>query len=340
VNALFLILAAAQATGQVPAPVPAWQDWSSAVFARAAAENRLVLLDLGAVWCHWCHVMEETTYQHPRVLELLRDHFVAVRVDQDARPDLANRYEDYGWPATILFDASGRELAKFSGYIEPPRMIGMLEAFVADPTPGPSAGEGPALVTTATRSLPDDLRQRLARLLVERYDPEHGGCGFAKKFLDWDAVEYSMLRGREGDAASEGRARQTLDAQLRLIDPVWGGVYQYSHGGNWENPHFEKLLSFQAENLRVYAQAYALYGDARYLKAARDIHSYLVTFLRDPQGGFYVSQDADLVGANMRATTSLSAMPRAARGVSRGSTPISTRAKTGGRPRPSWPFMP
>ena len=92
-----------------------------------------MLLDLGAVWCHWCHVMEETTYRHPRVLELLRDHFVVVRVDQDARPDLANRYEDYGWPATILFDASGRELAKLSGYIEAPRMIGMLEAFVADP---------------------------------------------------------------------------------------------------------------------------------------------------------------------------------------------------------------
>src|SRR5262249_30654899 len=71
----------------------AWQGWSDAVFARAAREHRLVLLDLGAVWCHWCHVMEETTYKDPDVTALLRDHFVAVRVDQDARPDLSNRYE-------------------------------------------------------------------------------------------------------------------------------------------------------------------------------------------------------------------------------------------------------
>ena len=323
-NALSLILAVAPAAA--PAPAPAWQDWSSAVFVRAQSEKRLVLLDLGAVWCHWCHVMEETTYRHPRVVELLRDHFVAVRVDQDARPDLANRYEDYGWPATILFDATGRELAKISGYVEPPRMISLLEAFVADPTPGPSAGAGPALVTAATGSLPEAQRQRLTELLVERYDPEHGGWGFAKKFLDWDAVEYSMLRGREGDVASERRARQTLDAQLGLIDPVWGGVYQYSHGGNWANPHFEKLLAFQAENLRVYAQAYALYGEARYLKAARDIHRYLLTFLRDGEGAFYVSQDADLVrGEHAGDYFSLGDAARRARGLPRVDTHLYAR---------------
>src|SRR5215470_15632705 len=117
----------------------AWQDWGDEAFARAAREHRLVLLDLGAVWCHWCHVMEETTYQDPEVTALLRDHFVAVRVDQDARPDLSNRYEDYGWPATIVFDARGTELVKFSGYIPPPRMASLLRAVVEDPTPGPSA---------------------------------------------------------------------------------------------------------------------------------------------------------------------------------------------------------
>jgi hypothetical protein len=88
-------------------------------------------------------------------------------------------------------------------------------------------------------------------------------------------------------------ARGTLDAALGLVDPVWGGVYQYSHGGVWTNPHFEKIMSFQAEDMRVYALAYRVYGDERYLKAARDIERYLLAFLRSPEGAFWASQDAD-----------------------------------------------
>ena len=82
-----------------------WQPWSDEVFERAQEENRFVLLDLGAVWCHWCHVMEDVTYRDPEVIRLLRSRYIAVRVDQDSRPDLSNRYEDYGWPATVVFDA-------------------------------------------------------------------------------------------------------------------------------------------------------------------------------------------------------------------------------------------
>src|SRR5260370_27560790 len=87
-----------------------WQPWSDAVFAQAKKEGRFVLLNLGAVWCHWCHViMDEITYQDPKVIELIRSHYVAVLVDEHSRPDLSNRYEDYGWPATIVFDADRRD---------------------------------------------------------------------------------------------------------------------------------------------------------------------------------------------------------------------------------------
>src|SRR5438270_14068072 len=103
-----------------------WQPWSDSIFDTARKEKRFVLLDLGAVWCHWCHVMEEITYRDPRVIEEIRRHFVPLRVDQDARPDLSNRYEDYGWPATIIFDGAGRELVKFAGYVPPPRMLALL----------------------------------------------------------------------------------------------------------------------------------------------------------------------------------------------------------------------
>ena len=88
-----------------------WSDWSDDLFARATAEKRFVILDLEAVWCHWCHVMEKTTYSDPKVIDLLASHYIPVRVDQDANPDLSSRYGDWGWPATIVFGPDGTELA-------------------------------------------------------------------------------------------------------------------------------------------------------------------------------------------------------------------------------------
>jgi uncharacterized protein len=301
------------------APAIEWQGWSDAAFDRARAEKRLVILDLVAVWCHWCHVMEETTYKDPEVVREIGAHFVALRVDQDSRPDLSNRYEDYGWPATIIFDASGKELVKFAGYIPPERMRTLLAGVVADPTPGPSvpltpdpdtAGLRPALPTAGGQSrwtapagrgengktsLSTPQRNDLIALLEQRYDREKGGWGFAKKFLDFDGVEYGLSGPRRGDADAERMARETLTLSRKLIDPVWGGLYQYSDSGDWDHPHFEKLLQFQAEGIRLYAMAYAQGQDPEDLRSARSILRYVRAFLKSPEGAFYVSQDADLV---------------------------------------------
>jgi uncharacterized protein YyaL (SSP411 family) len=284
-----LVFPAAAPAGEI-----AWQDWTDGAFVRAKAEKRLVLLDLGAVWCHWCHVMEETTYKDPRVVELLGKHFVAIRVDQDARPDLSNRYEDYGWPATIIFDASGRELVKFAGYIPPPRMISLLEGVVADPTPGPSARAEASVRPAAGGSLAPALRQELGEILSARYDREHGGWGFAKKYLDFDSVEWCLTRARAGDKDAEAMARETLDLSRKLIDPVWGGLNQYSDSGDWEHPHFEKLMQFQAAGIGLYAQAYGLWRRPEDLESALAIRRYVRDFLTSPEGAFFVSQDADL----------------------------------------------
>lgn len=275
----------------------AWEDFSPAVFERAKAEHRLVLLDLHAVWCHWCHVMETTTYADPAVVAELREHFVCVGVDQDARPDLSNRYEDYGWPATILFDADGRELAKRSGYIEPAEMLALLRAFVADPTPGPSAAPERRATesSNAPVALSPELRARLEQRETERFDAELGGFRGGHKFLDPPSVERWIALALRGDARAQRRAKQTLDAALALIDPVWGGVYQYSTGGVWTQPHFEKIALYQAEDLRAYALAWSAWKDERHLRAARDLERYVASFLTSPEAAFYTSQDADLV---------------------------------------------
>src|SRR5262245_19365170 len=114
-----------------------WQPYSNAVFERAKAEKRYILLDVGAVWCHWCHVMEKDTYANPEVIAAIRAHYIPVRVDQDARPDISIRYEDYGWPATVILGADGTEIFKERGYVPARRMLAVLEEVVKDPSPVP-----------------------------------------------------------------------------------------------------------------------------------------------------------------------------------------------------------
>jgi uncharacterized protein YyaL (SSP411 family) len=279
----------------------AWQDWSLAVFERAHAEHRLVILDLGASWCHWCRVMEDVTYRDPKVAALIDERFIAVRAEQDTHPDLAERYEDWAWPATIIFAADGTELVKMRGFKEPEAMARVLEAVIADPTPGPSAAPGPSFVAPSSTLLSSEQRRALELRFREAYEPEHGGFSRVHKFIHADSMELALYGASRGDTASSEMAKRTLDANLQLIDPVWGGVYQYSDRSDpdhpWSQPHYEKLMALQADDMRLYANAYAFTRDRRYLDAAEDIHRYLRGFLRADSGAFYASQDADVSSA-------------------------------------------
>ena len=287
----FAVLVCDRTMGAEEKPGIDWQPWSDTIFQRAKAEQKLVLLDLGAGWCHWCHVMDEVTYADPQVIALLRAKYVAVRVDQDARPDLANRYEDYGWPATIVFKWDGSELAKRRGYLPPKPMASMLQAFIDDPTPGPSVEPEPVMTANADAALTAEQRTAARKVFLDAYDAAHGGWGGVHKYLNWDALEYCLTE----DTALEKMARQTLTAGRKLVDPVWGGVWQYSTDGDWDHPHFEKIMPFQAENIRVCALAASLWHEPEWLETAQKIRGYLKTFLTSPDGAFYTSQDADVV---------------------------------------------
>ena len=271
-----------------------WSEWHDDLFSRATAEKRFVILDLEAVWCHWCHVMEKTTYADSDVQALLAEKYLPVRADQDANPDLSSRYGDWGWPATIIFGPDGTEIAKIRGYIEPLRMLALLKAIIDDPSPGPSVGEAFEVKPAASAYLAKAQRDELSKTYDESYEDKIGGWGEVQKFIDADSMDLALTRAEAGDATAIRRARQTLDAALALIDPVWGGVFQYSETGSWQKPHFEKIMSFQAQYLRQYSQAYALWKDPKYLTAARDVERFLLTFMLSSDGAFYVSQDADL----------------------------------------------
>ena len=313
---IVLSTALCAATAAAAAPAIEWQPWSDAVFERARSENRFVLLDLEAVWCHWCHVMDQETYSDPEVQELIAQHYIAIRVDQDARPDLSRRYEDYGWPATIVFGPDGKEIVKRSGFIAPKPFNRLLGAILDDPSPVKYCDSEPVTQFSVSPLLPDELRATLKKQIVDSHDFKAGGLLQQQKFMDRDTVEYALEMARGGDSQSRRMATQTLDGALNLVDPVWGGVYQYSTNGDWKHPHFEKIMFVQADTMRVYALASLQLNDARYLNAARDIYRYVNAFLLSPEGAYYVSQDADLVrGQHSQDYFTLGDAKRRARGI-------------------------
>ncbi|MDA7949172.1 MAG: DUF255 domain-containing protein [Hyphomicrobiaceae bacterium] len=286
-------------SGAAPAPPKeppqiTWHAWGDALFETAKRENRHILLDLNARWCHWCHFMERRTYAHPDVRELVARGYLAVRVDQDANPDLASRYGDWGWPATIIFDPQGNEVAKLQGFQRPSLMSMILYVVRNQPEQIPKLPTERAFAKSATAFLDEAQRTRILDLMDKSYDTEHAGWGRRLKFLRPDMVEFALRAARRGDKIMEQRVRASLDAAIALVDLEWGGIYQYSHKRDWSAPHFEKLMWSQAQNMRLYALAYKQLGDEKYLDVAQSLYGYLTTYLRGPQGAFYTSQDADV----------------------------------------------
>ncbi len=293
---LALIGAVARAgAATTPAAPIAWgTQWNSSVFETASRQHRFVLLDLHAVWCHWCHVMDEETYADPKVRALIATHYVPVSVDSDGDPALTSRYGDWGWPATVVLAPDGTEIVKRRGFIPAAQMASLLQAIIDDPTPGPSVRPAAAAGAAGGARLTRRASAGLSQTYLDLYDTAHGGWGSIHKFIDAPSLELAFEQGDFGDAAATARARQTLDANLHLIDPVWGGVYQYSDQVDWLSPHFEKLVALQADDLRLYAEAYARWSDPAYRHAADAIEGYIAHFLTSPDGAFFVSQDADL----------------------------------------------
>ncbi len=289
----FLAFCANTVPAQAAEPLT-WRGWGPELFQQKSGDQRLVILDLEAVWCHWCHVMEQTTYQDAKVTSLLKSKFITVRVDQDANPDLSNRYGDWGWPATIIFGAKGEELIKRRGYLDPQEMTALLEAVIKDPTPGPSASQEAAALPADNPILSKEQRAELIERSTGAFDKKYGGWGDGQKFIDADAMDHLLASASKGDAAASDAARKTFDAALHIIDSQWGGIYQYSDQPDWLSPHYEKIMWYQANGLRQFSAASTLWHDANYRTAADNIYRYLSTKLQGPDGAFYTSQDADV----------------------------------------------
>ena len=215
-------------------------------------------------------------------------------------PDVEERYGAYGWPATVVFSPDGEELGKYRGYIAPDAFADLLRAVVETrgvPTRA-ARGRRPRTIAASKGPLPDEELAWIERMteldLAEYYDEENGGWGKSQKAAMAMDNAWELSRARAGDASALARVLFTLGQQSALLDPVWGGIYQYSAARDWDHPHFEKLMTFQAGALENYAEAYALTHDAKWLDDARATRAYIDRFLTGPEGGFYATQDADL----------------------------------------------
>jgi hypothetical protein len=303
-----------------------WQPWGEAAFARAQVEDKPILLDIGAVWCHWCHVMDRESYEDPEIAELINQHFVAVKVDRDERPDVDARYQaavsaisgQGGWPLTAFLTPDGRPY--FGGTYIPrderygrPGIGRVLLAMAqvwrerreeALETAGSvmAAIEHNESFSGRGGALNLALVDKIAASIGTQFDARNGGFGSQPKFPHPAALdlllEVAVNRGNE--PAREAFAT-TLEKMARggVYDQLAGGFHRYSVDEHWVVPHFEKMLYDNTELLRNYVHGVQspLPQMVRedFAEIAREIVAWLdATMTERERGGFYASQDADV----------------------------------------------
>ncbi|HXC17584.1 MAG TPA: DUF255 domain-containing protein [Holophagaceae bacterium] len=285
-RSLLVFLAVTCLHGQ--APTIRWRPWSPAAFSEARQAGKPVLVDAVATWCHWCHVMDAKTYGDPQVAALLEAKFIPVRVDIDLHPDAAELYAGIGWPGTAIYAPDGKPLARERGFIEPDEFKVLLHHALEGKGGLDSAEQ------VSTTIAPDPLAASV-KALDGHFDESYGGWGSQKYPISMN-IEEALDRAWHGDEGARVKALYTLAQQRNITDPVWGGIFQYSAGPDWHQPHFERLAALQAGYLRNLAEAFRATGDADFLEDARHDLCFLHRFMAHADGGFSATMDADAHG--------------------------------------------
>ena len=308
-----------------------WHDWAPLAFRQAAEKHRPVLLSIVTAWSDECATMDRTTFAHPDVVALVEERFVPVRVDADRRPDLNDRYNLGGWPTTV-FLTSGADVLSGGTYFDPSTMIATLghvaDAYRdrADELAARASSVRRASTIRSVRSVrlqPDrdplqsdrNLIDYFRSLLIERFDPVHGGFGSAAKLPHPYALLFALSLAGGGDAELRDIVELTLDRMCALWDSSSGGFFRYAESADWSYPGTEKTLEDNAALLHVYVEAALELRAERYRERAGAIARWIRTVMTDQnEGGFfnasssrmidktrYVDRNAMMVGALLRA---------------------------------------
>jgi uncharacterized protein YyaL (SSP411 family) len=298
-----------------------WHEWGAEAFAAAQRDNKPMLLDIGAVWCHWCHVMDRESYDDPEIAAIVNQHFIAVKVDRDERPDIDSRYQaavqavsgQGGWPLTAFLTPDGKPF--YGGTYFPPQdgygrpsfrrvllsianaykekhgdvveQAQMVENAIAqsESFAGKDGRVSPAVIAAIQTSA-----QRM-------FDPQHGGFGQAPKFPHPSALDLLIERYARGQQNLREIIVTTLEhmANGGVYDQLAGGFHRYSVDERWVVPHFEKMCYDNSELLKNYVHGYQATGEEFFADVARDIIRWMDEWLSDRErAGFYASQDADI----------------------------------------------
>jgi uncharacterized protein YyaL (SSP411 family) len=284
-----------------------WRTWGDAAFAEARKQDKPVLLAISAVWCHWCHVMDETSYSVPEIIEVINERYVPVRVDNDERPDVNRRYNMGGWPSTVFLTPDG-EIIHGGTYIAPQPMwqsvTGVDQVWstqreeIAKRVAELREKEAEAR-KTEVGELSADMVDNVAALVRGQYDPQFGGFGRAPKFPQVRLLRFLLDEyRRHGYPDVAHMLHKTLGAMAAsgMHDKIEGGFFRYATTREWEIPHYEKMLEDNAELLAVYAEAHRTFPQAGYDRVVRDVVRWMDTVLwREDAKAFAGSQDADEV---------------------------------------------
>jgi len=299
-----------------------WHEWGEEAFATAQRENKPMLLDIGAVWCHWCHVMDRESYDNPDVAAIVNEHFIAVKVDRDERPDIDSRYQvavsavsgQGGWPLTAFLTPDGKPFyggtyfPPNDGYGRPSFKRVLLSIANAYKEKHGDVVEQAKMVEQAIAQsespagrdgrISPSIIQAIQQSAFKMFDPQNGGFGQAPKFPHPSALDLLIEQyARTGDDAARNVIVTTLEhmANGGVYDQLAGGFHRYSVDERWVVPHFEKMCYDNSELLKNYVHAYQATGSEFFANVARDIIRWMDEWLSDrDHGGFYASQDADI----------------------------------------------
>jgi uncharacterized protein len=306
-----------------------WHEWNEDAFARAKELDRPILLDIGAVWCHWCHVIDRESYENAAIAGIINEHFVAIKVDRDERPDVDSRYQaaisaisgQGGWPLTGFLLPDGRPF--FGGTYFPPEdqmgrpgfrrlLLAVADSFRnkrpelqrAAESLAEAVAQGESF-TGAHGRFDEGVVGSQIRSLTQLFDVRNGGFGRAPKFphsssLDLILEEYRRTggagQGGESAKALLAMAETTLEKMARggVYDQLAGGFHRYSVDERWLVPHFEKMSYDNSELLKNYLHGWQATGNPLLRQTAEGIIGWVNQVLSDQhRGGFYASQDAD-----------------------------------------------
>jgi len=299
-----------------------WQPWDETALDAAAERDVPIFLSVGYSACHWCHVMEEESFEDEDVAELLNEHFVPIKVDREERPDLDSVYQTIcqavtrrgGWPLSAWLTPDGRPFYVGTYFPKEAKrgqpgfrdLLGNIADSWSDEADRAEmenradqwtdAIEGELESVPEAGELPEDgVLETAADAAVRSADREHGGFGTGQKFPQAGRIHLLLRAARDsGDEEYREVAAEALEAMIDggLFDHVGGGFHRYTVDREWVVPHFEKMLYDNAEISRALLAGYQAVGDERFAEAARRTFAFVERELTHPDGGFYSTLDA------------------------------------------------